>query len=236
MFGSRQVRRALLVLSVLSVASCEHGPSVTGPVPGAPSLSTSAFGGTGSAVNGRFAHVAMRLSDGRVLVAGGISGISGLKTAELYDPTTGTWSVTGSMAWERIGLAAAPLPNGRVIVAGGARFNQACADPPAGNSTEIYDPATGAWTLTGNLTQSRTSGLAVALADGRVLFAGGSSRCGVVYANADVYNPATGVWTATGAMCCSPMGACSSRAAPAPVPSRPSPPPRSMIRRRARGR
>jgi PKD repeat protein len=142
----------------------------------------------------------MRLSDGRVLVAGGISGISGLKTAELYDPTTGTWSVTGSMAWERIGLAAAPLPNGQVLVAGGARFNQACADPPAGNSTEIYDPATGAWTLTGNLTQARTSGLAVALADGRVLFAGGGSRCGVVYANADIYDPTTGVWTATGAM------------------------------------
>src|SRR6266568_1169685 len=154
MFGSRQVRRALLVLSVLSVASCEHGPSVTAPppAPGAPSFSTSAFTGTGSAVNGRFAHVAMRLSDGRVLVAGG------------------------------------------------ARFNQACADPPAGNSTEIYDPATGAWTLTGTLTQSRTSGLAVALADGRVLFAGGGSRCGVVSANADIYNPATGVWTATGAM------------------------------------
>src|SRR5260221_4593981 len=152
MFGSRQVRRAVLVLSVLSVASCEHGPSVTGPVPGAPSLSTSAFGGTGSAVNGRFAHVAMRLSDGRVLVAGGISGISGLKTAELYDPTTGTWSVTGSMAWERIGLAAAPLPNGRVIVAGCARFNQASADSPVRNSTETYDPAARPRDLPRNLT------------------------------------------------------------------------------------
>src|SRR5258706_10783982 len=136
MFGSRQVRRALLVLSVLSVASCEHGPSVTGPVPGAPSLSTSAFGGTGSAVNGRFAHVAMRLSDGRVLVAGGISGISGLKTAELYDPTTGTWSVTGSMAWERIRLAAAPPPHRRVLEAGGARVHQAPAASPARHPTQ----------------------------------------------------------------------------------------------------
>src|SRR5258708_25084586 len=150
MFGSRQVRRALLVLSVLSVARCEHGPAVTGPVPGAPSLSTSAFGGTGSAVNGRFAHVAMRLSDGRVLVAGGISGISGLKTAELYDPTTGTWSVTGSMAWERIGLAAAPLPNGRVIVAGGARLQPACAHPPARHPPQVYEPPPRALTPTRN--------------------------------------------------------------------------------------
>jgi len=200
MFGSRQVRRALLVLSILSVASCEHGPSVTGPGGGAPSLSVTAFGGTGSAANTRFAHVAVRLNDGRVLVAGGISGISGLKTAELYDPASGTWAVTGSMTFERIGLAAAPLPNGRVLVAGGARFNQACADPPAGNSTEIYDPATGAWSLTGNLAQARTSGIAVAMADGRVLFAGGGSRCGVVYATTDIYDPATGVWTPTGAM------------------------------------
>src|SRR6266568_4405744 len=216
MFGSRQVRRALLVLSVLSVASCEHGPSVTAPppAPGAPSFSTSAFTGTGSAVNGRFAHVAMRLSDGRVLVAGGISGISGLKTAELYDPTTGTWSVTGSMAWERIGLAAAPLPDGRVLVAGGARFNQACADPPAGNSTEIYDPATGAWTLTGSMHDPRmwafddmsAANFMTLLPDGRVLAAGGLNRCNnsgcdiAFLQSAEIYDPASGVWTATGSL------------------------------------
>ena len=200
MVGSRHVRRALLVLSILSVASCEHGPSVTGPAGGALSLSATAFSGTGSAVNGRFAHVAVRLDDGRVLVAGGISGISGLKTAELYDPLSGTWTVTGTMTFERIGLAAAPLPGGRVLVAGGARFNQTCADAPAGNSAEVYDPAAGTWTRTGSFTQPRSSAIAVPLADGRVLLAGGGSRCGVVYASADIYDPATDQWTATGAM------------------------------------
>jgi PKD repeat protein len=200
MVGSRHVRRALLVLSILSVASCEHGPSVTGPAGGALSLSATAFSGTGSAVNGRFAHVAVRLDDGRVLVAGGISGISGLKTAELYDPLSGTWTVTGTMTFERIGLAAAPLPGGRVLVAGGARFNQTCADAPAGNSGEVYDPAAGTWTRTGSFTQPRSSAIAVPLADGRVLLAGGGSRCGVVYASADIYDPATDQWTATGAM------------------------------------
>ena len=200
MVGSRHVRRALLVLSILSVASCEHGPSVTGPAGGALSLSATAFSGTGSAVNARFAHVAVRLDDGRVLVAGGISGISGLKTAELYDPLSGTWTVTGTMTFERIGLAAAPLPGGRVLVAGGARFNQTCADAPAGNSGEVYDPAAGTWTRTGSFTQPRSSAIAVPLADGRVLLAGGGSRCGVVYASADIYDPATDQWTATGAM------------------------------------
>lgn len=200
MFGSRQVRRALLVLCIVSVASCEHGPSVTGPAPGLPSFSTSAFSGTGSALTARHSHVAVRLADGRVLVAGGISGITGLRSAELFDPATGTWAVTGSMQFERIGLAAAPLSNGRVLVAGGARFNQACADPPAGNSSEVFDPGTGTWTRAGNLGQSRSSAIAVALADGRVLLAGGGSRCGVVYVSADVYNPATDQWTATGAM------------------------------------
>ncbi len=200
MFGSRHVRRALLVLSIVSVASCEHGPSVTGPATGLPTLSASAFSTTGSAVNGRFAHIAVRLPDGRVIVAGGISGLSGLKTAELYDPLTGTWTVTGSMTFERLGLAAAPLPGGRVLVAGGARFNQACADAPAGNSGEVYDPAAGTWTRTGSFVQPRSSAIAVALADGRVLLAGGGSRCGVVYASADIYDPATDQWTATGAM------------------------------------
>ena len=46
------------------------------------------------------------LPNGKVLVAGGVINISPgtpLSSAELYDPTTGTWSVTGSMNTARAG-------------------------------------------------------------------------------------------------------------------------------------
>jgi hypothetical protein len=37
------------------------------------------------------------LIDGRVLVAGGMTGGQALASAELFDPGTGTFTVTGSM-------------------------------------------------------------------------------------------------------------------------------------------
>ena len=43
----------------------------------------------------RGGHTATLLPNGKVLVLGGYSGVH-VRTAELYDPSTGTWSVTGS--------------------------------------------------------------------------------------------------------------------------------------------
>ena len=52
----------------------------------------------------RYAHTAAVLPDGRVSIAGGDRGFSGVDTlssAELYDPTAGTFSPTGSMTTGR---------------------------------------------------------------------------------------------------------------------------------------
>lgn len=59
---------------------------------------------TGSLAVGRYAHSATLLPDGKVLVAGGWDGsnyASSLDSAELYDPTAGTWNATGSLATAR---------------------------------------------------------------------------------------------------------------------------------------
>ena len=62
----------------------------------------------------------MLLPNGKVLAAGGANLAStALKSAELYNPTTGTWSFTGSMATARIEFTLTLLTNGKALAAGG---------------------------------------------------------------------------------------------------------------------
>src|SRR5260370_40275049 len=91
----------------------------------------------------------------------------------------------------RFAHTAVLLADGRVLVVGGVPFNFSCADPPISTSAELYDPATGTWTSTGSLSVGRASAVAVGLADGRVLVAGGG-RCGAMRHQAGVYGPRTG--------------------------------------------
>ncbi len=200
MFGSPSRWRVLLAFVILSfVAACDQSPTAPASSPGL-SLASVGFASTGNMVAGRSDHIAVRLPDGRILVAGGRSdGRTGLATAELYDPSTGTWTATGSMTVGRFAHTAVLLADGRVLVVGGVPFNFSCADPPISTSAELYDPATGTWTSTGSLSVGRASAVAVVLADGRVLVAGGG-RCGVMRNQAELYDPATGVWTNTGNM------------------------------------
>ena len=202
MFGSPIRWRVLVSLAALScVAACDNRQSPTAPA-ATPrlSLATVGFSSTGDMVAARSDHIAVRLLDGRILVAGGRSdGRTGLATAELYDPNSGTWQATGSMTAGRFAHTAVLLADGRVLVVGGVPFSFSCADPPLSTSAELYNPATGTWTRTGNLAFGRTSAVSVVLADGRVLVTGGG-RCGVIRNQAEIFDPATGTWTTTGSM------------------------------------
>src|SRR6184192_3520023 len=90
---------------------------------------------TGSLATARNGHTATLLPNGKVLIAGGRNGNSGLARAELYDPASGTWSATGSLATARAFHTATLLPNGKVLVAGGGNNSAELLLPPPATST-----------------------------------------------------------------------------------------------------
>jgi hypothetical protein len=137
-------------------------------------------------------HTATLLPNGKVLAAGGGSGIS---SAELYDPTTGAWTATGDMIGERDYHTATLLPNGKVLVTGGFLTSEL-------SSTELYDPTSGTWTATGNMVSERLWHTATLLPNGKVLVAGGLHDAEEYhgFSGAELYDPTTGIWTATGSM------------------------------------
>jgi len=75
---------------------------------------------TGSLTTARALQTATVLKNGTVLVVGGENANSPLATAELYDPTAGTFSTTGGMANTRESHIATQLNDGTVLVTGGS--------------------------------------------------------------------------------------------------------------------
>ncbi|MFQ5743638.1 MAG: Kelch repeat-containing protein [Acidobacteriota bacterium] len=162
---------------------------------------TRTFTPTGRLVTARSGHVAVLLDNGKVLLAGGVGvGWTFLADAELYDPATNTFTATGGMTSARESHTATLLANGKVLIAGGHKGRRAVIT--IYSSAEVYDPATGTFAPTGNMTRIRHKHEAVSLADGRVLIVGGADeRDGrPAYTSVEIYNPATGVFTAAGNM------------------------------------
>jgi hypothetical protein len=211
-------RRLSTKLTGLTVVLLAIGPLVA---PNAAAQAPGSFAPTGSMTVPRAEAVAAPLSDGRVLVAGGVDPTQGhrwavVSSAEIYDPATGSFSPTGSMSTPRGYAAAAPLPDGRVLVAGGWDGWEL---DDAVKTAEIYDPATGTFAPTGDMTVARYRPVAAPLPDGRVLVAGGEyfdlgSLLEKSLQSAEIFNPATGTFAPAGSMTVPRSGA----AAAAPLP------------------
>jgi hypothetical protein len=114
----------------------------------------------------RARHTAVKLADGRVLVAGGTTGSGGTNSAEIYNPLSSSWTaITPMNTFRYEGHQASLLPDGRVLVTG--------ASPgPFVSPAEIYNPLLGTWT-TVNVSIPRAFHTSTALPDGRILIAGG---------------------------------------------------------------
>ncbi len=140
----------------------------------------------------RVDHTAVRLLDGRVLVAGGSNGETALTSAELYDPASGTWSATGNMLRPHAGFPATLLRDGKVLV--GDVYDDA-ADDRMTTGAELYDPESGTWASAGTLFATEgwlAHTTATVLSDGKVLVAGQNG--------AQLYEPTSGTWSATATM------------------------------------
>lgn len=137
----------------------------------------------------RASHTATLMSNGCVLLAGGNAAVNDAAapvpniTAEIFDPTTRTFTPTGSMTagTARYNHTATLLNDGRVLVCGG----QGDAAGTALTSCNLYTPTSctvGTFALADSFQQARYNHTAVLLKDGRVWFAGGKNPDPVVVA------------------------------------------------------
>lgn len=125
--------------------------------------------------------MAVALGDGRVLVFGGEDpALNSLAQAELYDPVANTWTATGSLNQARVRPTAHTLPDGKVLVTGG--YSRMGGPTSFLNTAEVYDPATGLWSLLpAPLSSARAQHAAQLLPGGsELLLVGGVNSLGFV--------------------------------------------------------
>lgn len=123
----------------------------------------------------------------QILASGGSMTAIGdaTNTAEILDLPTRTWSYITSMNFARKNHNLVLLPDGTVLAVGGGRTGK-YATPV--KQAELYDPATGRWTLLSAQVAQRTyHSTALLLPDGRVFSAGSDS--GPLASTVEIFSP-----------------------------------------------
>ena len=153
------------------------------------------FHPTGEMNEPRVSPIAVLLKLGKVLVAGGWIGHGCTNSAEVYDPSTGRFTLLASkMTAVRGDARGTLLESGDVLITGGADH-----DSPGGvASAEVFHPATMTFEAVGPMHFARVSHTATLLLDGRVLIVGG--RGNEVNAIAEIYDPKTRHFSDTGSL------------------------------------
>jgi galactose oxidase len=143
---------------------------------------------------------------GKILVAGGAPAYQDAGTATNTQATNRAYTVdinggparpvvssrTSNMAYARAFGNGVVLPDGEVLIIGGQQHPQTFTDSGAVMSPELWDPATGRFTVMAALAIPRNyHSVAVLLPDGRV-FSGGGGLCGSCttnHLNGQIFSP-----------------------------------------------
>jgi hypothetical protein len=124
------------------------------------------------------------LADGRVLVAGGVAledypSFTISASAEIYDPTTYTWTAAADLNQARFLHTLMLLPYNRILAIGGARDWYCCWNANSFvQEIETYDPIADQWNVAGLLPQPGAFATASLLDDSSVWVAGGQTDGG----------------------------------------------------------
>ncbi len=161
------------------------------------------------------------LEDGRVLALGEREGDFGGAEAhaEVYDPTSDTWSTLDGLDESYSANGGARLLDGTILVLGGTPLakivfisqdgSQLSAEEEKAKTearlppSMTYDPVNQAWTSAGSMNYPRNGATVTNLPDGRVLVAGGTAREESLFEQGDeeliafteLYDPATNTWS-----------------------------------------
>ncbi|MGE0313374.1 MAG: Ig-like domain-containing protein [Lautropia sp.] len=158
--------------------------------------STGQFSPTTPMHAGRIGARAVALSNGKVLVFGGYAGRDAetgtVQTPadhdEVYDPVTGTWTQVDPLFGPLTNDPAphvVALPNGRALVGSYGNTPQ----------FQIFDSATGHWTVVANPQSPRPNAALAALDDGRVVSIGGAATTYLIAIPSEVFDPQTQTWS-----------------------------------------
>jgi N-acetylneuraminic acid mutarotase len=126
----------------------------------------------------------------------------------MYDPAAGSFTaIRAHMKSDRVGAAAVKLNDGRVLIVGGksgrrmtSRLSNLSSLTPL-NTAEIYDPETGAFIRTGDMSAPHYLATATILDSGNVLVVGGWTIRGPIVVgmrDADLYQPETNRFSQAG--------------------------------------
>ena len=166
----RKLERLFAAFSLLLV-------SLLIAIPNGLAQSSNRWSAASQMAQSRTGAAAAVLSDGRLLITGGMDNNGVPQTsAEIFDPVTGQFTQAAAMHVAHANHAAIALTTGDVLVTGGLTNGGGYSD-----TAEIFSAETNSWTL---LEASLGSGLAkhamATLPDGNVLIAGGESSSGPV--------------------------------------------------------
>lgn len=155
------------------------------------------------------------LANGKALVAGGLDASGALlASAQLYDPTAGTFSSTGPLGTAVVAYDPVTLQGGGALFIGGYSSVTVATLTASGgfmftggtNQVQRYDPTSGAFVSAGTLAEGRLFGCNVVLTSGTVLAIGGFQGVSTTFeTNIEKYDPSTSTWSTVGTLPAGPV-------------------------------